>query len=63
LATTKSTGDLIVTVDVQVPSHLTAERMNLEGIRRAMALANEVEGLGTENDRLRSIAASALGGG
>ena len=34
--------------------------MNLEGIRRVMALELEVERLGAENERLRTVAASAI---
>lgn len=41
-------------------SELAAEGMNLEGIRRVMALELEVERLGTENEKLRSVAASAI---
>ena len=41
-------------------SDLAAEGMNLEGIRRVMALEAEVEHLRTENERLRAIAAGAL---
>ena len=40
-------------------SELAAEGMNLEGIRRVMALELEVERLGAENDQLRAVAASA----
>ncbi|MCU1365386.1 MAG: putative MerR family transcriptional regulator [Ilumatobacteraceae bacterium] len=39
---------------------LAGEGMNLEGIRRVMALEAEVEHLRSENDELRSIASSAL---
>ena len=41
-------------------SHLAAEGMNLEGIRRVMALEAEVDRLLAENDELRRIAAGAL---
>lgn len=41
-------------------SELAAEGMNLEGIRRVMALEQEVERLGAENDRLRAVAATAV---
>lgn len=41
-------------------SELASEGMNLEGIRRVMALEQEVERLGAENDRLRALAASAV---
>ena len=41
-------------------SELAAEGMNLEGIRRVMALEQEVERLGAENDRLRAVAANAM---
>ena len=41
-------------------SELAAEGMNLEGIRRVMALELEVERLGAENDKLRSVAATAI---
>lgn len=41
-------------------SDLAAEGMNLEGIRRVMALENEVERLRDENEQLRSLAAGAL---
>ncbi|CAN5644041.1 helix-turn-helix transcriptional regulator [soil metagenome] len=40
-------------------SELAAEGMNLEGIRRVMALEIEVERLGVENEQLRAVAASA----
>lgn len=38
---------------------LAAEGMNLEGIRRVMALENEVERLRAENAELRALAADA----
>jgi MerR family transcriptional regulator/heat shock protein HspR len=41
-------------------SQLAAEGMNLEGIRRVMALEAEVDRLRSENDELRSVAAAAL---
>ncbi|MCE9621948.1 MAG: MerR family transcriptional regulator [Actinomycetia bacterium] len=41
-------------------SELAAEGMNLEGIRRVMALELEVERLGAENEKLRNVAASAM---
>lgn len=41
-------------------SDLAAEGMNLEGIRRVMALEAEVEHLRAENERLRAVAAGAL---
>lgn len=41
-------------------SELAAEGMNLEGIRRVMALEQEVERLAAENDKLRAVAASAV---
>jgi MerR family transcriptional regulator, heat shock protein HspR len=41
-------------------SDLAAEGMNLEGIRRVMALEMEVEKLRAENDELRVVAAQAL---
>ena len=41
-------------------SELTAEGMNLEGIRRVMALEAEVDRLRAENEELRHIAAGAL---
>lgn len=41
-------------------SELAAEGMNLEGIRRVMALELEVERLGTENEKLRTVAATAI---
>ena len=41
-------------------SELAAEGMNLEGIRRVMALELEVERLGAENEKLRAIAATAM---
>jgi MerR family transcriptional regulator/heat shock protein HspR len=41
-------------------SELAAEGMNLEGIRRVMALQAEVERLRAENDELRHLAAGAL---
>lgn len=41
-------------------SELAAEGMNLEGIRRVMALELELERLGAENEKLRSVAASAI---
>ena len=41
-------------------SDLAAEGMNLEGIRRVMALEAEVEHLRAENDHLRVVAAGAL---
>jgi MerR family transcriptional regulator/heat shock protein HspR len=41
-------------------SDLAAEGMNLEGIRRVMALEAEVEHLRAENDRLRAVAAGAM---
>ena len=41
-------------------SDLAAEGMNLEGIRRVMALELEVERLHAENDHLRGLAAAAL---
>lgn len=40
-------------------SQLAAEGMNLEGIRRVMALESEVERLRAENEHLRSLAADA----
>jgi MerR family transcriptional regulator/heat shock protein HspR len=39
---------------------LAGEGMNLEGIRRVMALESEVERLRTENNELRQLADSAL---
>ena len=41
-------------------SDLAAEGMNLEGIRRVMALEAEVEHLRAENERLRAVAAGAM---
>ncbi len=41
-------------------SDLAAEGMNLEGIRRVMALESEVERLHAENAHLRGLAAAAL---
>ncbi len=41
-------------------SDLAGEGMNLEGIRRVMALEAEVDRLRAENDELRHIAAGAL---
>ena len=41
-------------------SELAAEGMNLEGIRRVMALELEVERLGAENEKLRNVVASAI---
>jgi MerR family transcriptional regulator/heat shock protein HspR len=41
-------------------SDLAAEGMNLEGIRRVMALENEVERLRAENEQLREMAAGAI---
>ena len=41
-------------------SELAAEGMNLEGVRRVMALEQEVERLGAENDKLRAVAANAV---
>ncbi|HQZ34872.1 MAG TPA: MerR family transcriptional regulator [Ilumatobacteraceae bacterium] len=41
-------------------SELAAEGMNLEGIRRVMALEHEVDRLRVENEQLRSLAAGAL---
>lgn len=41
-------------------SELAAEGMNLEGIRRVMALELEVERLSAENDQLRAVAATAV---
>jgi MerR family transcriptional regulator/heat shock protein HspR len=41
-------------------SELAAEGMNLEGIRRVMALEAEVDRLRAENDELRLLAAGAL---
>ena len=41
-------------------SDLAAEGMNLEGIRRVMALEAEVEQLHAENYQLRGLAAAAL---
>ena len=41
-------------------SDLAAEGMNLEGIRRVMALEQEVARLGAENEKLRNVAASAI---
>jgi MerR family transcriptional regulator/heat shock protein HspR len=41
-------------------SDLAAEGMNLEGIRRVMALEAEVDRLQVENDQLRHLAAGAL---
>lgn len=41
-------------------SELAAEGMNLEGIRRVMALELEVERLGVENEKLRAVAATAM---
>lgn len=41
-------------------SELAAEGMNLEGIRRVMALELEVERLGAENEKLRAVAATAM---
>jgi MerR family transcriptional regulator/heat shock protein HspR len=39
---------------------LAGEGMNLEGIRRVMALESEVERLRAENDELRNLANSAM---
>ena len=39
---------------------LAGEGMNLEGIRRVMALESEVERLRTENNELRQLADSAM---
>jgi len=39
---------------------LAGEGMNLEGIRRVMALESEVERLRTENNELRQLANSAM---
>jgi MerR family transcriptional regulator/heat shock protein HspR len=44
-------------------SELAAEGMNLEGIRRVMALEAENDRLRAENEELRHIAAGALGFG
>ena len=41
-------------------SELAAEGMNLEGIRRVMALELEIERLGVENEKLRAVAATAM---
>lgn len=41
-------------------AELTAEGMNVEGIRRVMALENEVRRLRDEVDRLRLLAAQAI---
>jgi MerR family transcriptional regulator/heat shock protein HspR len=41
-------------------SELAAEGMNLEGIRRVMALELEVQRLGAENAQLRTVAATAI---
>jgi len=41
-------------------SELASEGMNLEGIRRVMALEHELERLRAENTDLRTIAAGAL---
>jgi MerR family transcriptional regulator/heat shock protein HspR len=41
-------------------SELAAEGMNLEGIRRVMALEAELERLRIENDDLRAVASGAL---
>jgi MerR family transcriptional regulator/heat shock protein HspR len=41
-------------------SELAAEGMNLEGIRRVMALEAEVDRLRSENEHLRALAAGAL---
>jgi MerR family transcriptional regulator/heat shock protein HspR len=41
-------------------SELAAEGMNLEGIRRVMALEAEVDRLRVENEQLRALAAGAL---
>jgi MerR family transcriptional regulator/heat shock protein HspR len=41
-------------------SELASEGMNLEGIRRVMALEAEVDRLRAENDELRHLAAGAL---
>ncbi len=41
-------------------SELAAEGMNLEGIRRVMALELEVQRLGAENAQLRAVAANAM---
>lgn len=41
-------------------SELAAEGMNLEGIRRVMALEAEVERLRRENDELRTVANAAV---
>jgi MerR family transcriptional regulator/heat shock protein HspR len=41
-------------------AELTAEGMNVEGIRRVMALEAEVERLRDEVDRLRLLAAHAI---
>jgi MerR family transcriptional regulator/heat shock protein HspR len=39
---------------------LAAEGMNLEGIRRVMALEHEVDRLRAENDELRTVATDAV---
>lgn len=41
-------------------SELAAEGMNLEGIRRVMALELEVDRLSVENEKLRKVAATAI---
>jgi len=41
-------------------SDLAAEGMNLEGIRRVMALEHEVDRLCAENEQLRLLAAGAI---
>jgi len=41
-------------------SDLAAEGMNLEGIRRVMALEHEVDRLCAENEQLRALAAGAI---
>jgi MerR family transcriptional regulator/heat shock protein HspR len=41
-------------------SDLAAEGMNLEGIRRVMALEHEVDRLRAENEQLRALAAGAI---
>ena len=41
-------------------SDLAAEGMNLEGIRRVMALEHEVDRLRAENEQLRQVAAGAI---
>jgi MerR family transcriptional regulator/heat shock protein HspR len=41
-------------------SDLAAEGMNLEGIRRVMALEHEVDRLRAENEQLRQVAAGAM---